>query len=71
MPYTQPPPPCLTSAAPPSSVPAPGPVLDPDEAEELQAVRRQIHGIRVSLIRAALRLGYDHDNGLVKQVLYR
>ena len=45
--------------------------MDPDEAEELQAVRRQIHGIRVSLIRAALRLGYDHDNGLVKQVLYR
>ncbi len=34
-------------------------------------VRRRIHGIRVSLIRAAQRLGYDADNGLVRQVLYR
>ncbi|KAI8469532.1 MAG: hypothetical protein J3K34DRAFT_279073 [Monoraphidium minutum] len=31
----------------------------------------QLHGIRVNLIRVAKRLGYDHDNGIVKQVLYR
>jgi hypothetical protein len=28
----------------------------------------QVHGIRVALIRAAKRLGYDHDYGVVKQV---
>jgi len=52
-------------------VPASGPVLDPEEPEDIKEVRRRIHGIRVSLIRAAQRLGYDADNGLVRQVLYR
>ena len=51
--------------------PAAGPVLDPDEPPSIQKLRREIHEIRVSLIRSAQRLGYDHENGLVKQVLYR
>ncbi|KAG1663291.1 hypothetical protein FOA52_006332 [Chlamydomonas sp. UWO 241] len=51
--------------------PAGGPILDPDEPEAIQKLRREIHTVRVSLIRAAQRLGYDHENGLVKQVLYR
>ena len=51
--------------------PATGPILDPDEPPHIQKLRRDIHAIRVSLIRAAQRLGYDHENGLVKQVLYR
>ncbi len=51
---------------------APGGVsLDPDEPEAIQKLRKDIHAIRVSLIRSAQRLGYDHENGLVKQVLYR
>lgn len=45
--------------------------MDPDEPPAIQKLRRQIHAIRVSLIRAAHRLGYDHETGLVKQVLYR
>jgi len=53
------------------AAPSTGPVLDPDEPEVLQKLRKQIHAIRVSLIRSANRLGFDHDNGLVKQVLYR
>ncbi|GAX74879.1 hypothetical protein CEUSTIGMA_g2325.t1 [Chlamydomonas eustigma] len=56
---------------PPRQAPAAGPVLDPDESQAIQTLRRDIHTIRVSLIRAAQRLGYDHENGLVKQVLYR
>ena len=31
-------------------------------------VRRSIHAVRVQMISAALRLGYDHENALVKQV---
>jgi hypothetical protein len=31
-------------------------------------VRRAIHSVRVRMILAALRLGYDHENALVKQV---
>jgi hypothetical protein len=50
---------------------ATGPILDPDEPATIQKLRREIHEIRVSLIRSAQRLGYDHENGLVKQVLYR
>lgn len=41
------------------------------ESAETQKTRRNVHEIRVALIRAAFRLGYDPDNGLVKQVLYR
>ncbi|KIY98187.1 hypothetical protein MNEG_9772 [Monoraphidium neglectum] len=46
-------------------------VIDPEEPEATQKLRVQLHGIRVNLIRIAKRLGYDHDNGIVKQVLYR
>lgn len=46
-------------------------VLDPAESAKTQETRRNVHEIRVALIRAAFRLGYDPDNGLVKQVLYR
>jgi uncharacterized membrane protein (Fun14 family) len=42
-------------------------VVDPEEPEATQKLRVQLHGIRVALIRAARRLGYDHDNGIVKQ----
>ncbi|GLI64833.1 hypothetical protein VaNZ11_008127, partial [Volvox africanus] len=56
---------------PPRPAPATGPVLDPDEPESLAEVRRSIHAVRVQMISAALRLGYDHGNALVKQVLYR
>ncbi|KAG2450728.1 hypothetical protein HYH02_004566 [Chlamydomonas schloesseri] len=52
-------------------LPAQGPVLDPDEPESIAEVRRSIHAVRVQMISAALRLGYDHENALVKQVLYR
>ncbi len=37
----------------------------------LLQVRRRIHAVRVSLLRASQRLGYDAEHGLVKQVLYR
>ncbi|KAF6261121.1 hypothetical protein COO60DRAFT_810164 [Scenedesmus sp. NREL 46B-D3] len=46
-------------------------VIDPEESEATQKLRANVHSIRVRLIRAASRLGYAHDNGLVKQVLYR
>eukprot|EP00877_Chromochloris_zofingiensis_P013738 jgi/Chrzof1/8618/Cz03g17170.t1_TOC120[v5.2] len=46
-------------------------VIDPKETEATQHVRQKVHNIRVALIRAASRLGYNHDNGIVKQVLYR
>lgn len=59
---------CRSHAA---AAPTCGPVLDPEEPEAIQKLRKDIHAIRVSLIRAAQRLGYDHENGLVKQVLYR
>eukprot|EP00955_Chlamydomonas_euryale_P114670 366296-Chlamydomonas_euryale.AAC.16 len=53
----------------PAESPAPrGPILDRDEPEDVQKLRHEIHSIRVLLFRAAQRLGYDHDNGLVKQV---
>ncbi|GBF93385.1 hypothetical protein Rsub_06423 [Raphidocelis subcapitata] len=57
----------------PQRLPASGTlgVLDPEEPEATQKLRVQLHGIRVALIRVARRLGYDHDNGIVKQVLYR
>ncbi|GFR48520.1 hypothetical protein Agub_g10415, partial [Astrephomene gubernaculifera] len=55
---------------PPSSTTS-GPVLDPDEPAALAEVRRSIHAVRVQMISSALRLGYDHENALVKQVLYR
>lgn len=48
-----------------------GPVLDADEPADIQQVRRRIHEVRVSLIRAAMRLGYDTENALVHQVIYR
>jgi hypothetical protein len=59
-----PPPPHARAVVPPAG----GPILDPDEPEAIQKLRREIHTVRVSLIRAAQRLGYDHENGLVKQV---
>ncbi|GIL76388.1 hypothetical protein Vretifemale_5983, partial [Volvox reticuliferus] len=59
------------SGLPPRPAPSTGPVLDPDEPESLAEVRRSIHAVRVQMISAALRLGYDHENALVKQVLYR
>jgi hypothetical protein len=43
-------------------------VIDPEESEATQKLRANVHSIRVRLIRAASRLGYAHDNGLVKQV---
>lgn len=43
-------------------------VIDPKETEATQHVRQKVHNIRVALIRAASRLGYNHDNGIVKQV---
>eukprot|EP00775_Hariotina_reticulata_P003525 gene3525-3794_t len=46
-------------------------VIDPEESEATQKLRVKVHDIRVKLIRAARRLGYEHDSGLVKQVLYR
>lgn len=45
-------------------------VIDPEESEATQKLRVNVHNIRVGLIRAARRLGYEHDNGLVKQVSY-
>eukprot|EP00798_Chlamydomonas_sp_ICE-L_P015505 gene15505-21592_t len=61
----------MPSLPPRQPMPASGPVLDPDEPPEVQRVRKVIHSIRVSLFRAAHRIGFEHDNGLVKQVLYR
>jgi hypothetical protein len=43
-------------------------VIDPEEPEATQKLRMKLHGIRVNLIRVAKRLGYDHENGIVKQV---
>ncbi len=54
-----------------AAAPTTGPVLDPDEPESVQKIRQRIHDVRVSLIRAAQRLGYDADNAIVRQVLYR
>lgn len=46
-------------------------MLDPEEPEHVAQVRRIVHRVRVQMVHAALRLGYDPDNALVKQVLYR
>jgi hypothetical protein len=46
-------------------------VIDPEESESTQKLRANVHSIRVRLIRSASRLGYAHDNGLVKQVRRR
>lgn len=43
-------------------------VIDPEESESTQQLRLRVHNIRVQLIRASRRLGFEHDNGLVKQV---
>ncbi len=42
--------------------------VDPAEPPATQRVRARVHDIRVGLIRAAQRLGYSSDNGIVKQV---
>lgn len=42
-------------------------VIDPLEPPSTQRLRAAVHDIRVRLIRAARRLGYQHDCGLVKQ----
>lgn len=46
-------------------------VIDPEEPEATQKLRANVHDIRVRLVRAARRLGYEHDNGLVKQVRHK
>jgi hypothetical protein len=51
-----------------SSSAAAGDVVDPEESEATQQLRLRVHNIRVQLIRASRRLGFEHDNGLVKQV---
>jgi hypothetical protein len=43
-------------------------VIDPEESPATQKLRLKVHDIRLKLIRAARRLGYEHDSGLVKQV---
>ena len=43
-------------------------MVDPQESESTQQLRLRVHTIRVQLIRASRRLGFEHDNGLVKQV---
>jgi hypothetical protein len=61
----------FTPAAGAAAASASGPVvgvIDPEEPEATQKLRANVHSIRVRLIRAASRLGYAHDNGLVKQV---
>lgn len=50
---------------------APPPPTVAAEVAKAQRLRDQIHNIRICLVRAAGRLGYDQEHQMVKQVLYR